>query len=269
MKALAVIQQVKAIGWPWAGWTADLLARYGRWTDATRLPLSFFIPRMRPGPGGAPVQRLEHVQHHWLSSRMDIHLAVSPRVLQSDATQVVPTGPTHLQMARIPLHTALVQQRQPYFELHVRRPNPSLHLTAIGLAARRHFASTAAGAANLLKVMQSKIPLPSSLRQEALVRRHKMALNEVSRVLVERARRISDAPPSPLRMQLRRVTPVIAAMSESPQLPAASAWRQPVGGTGRGADPAVPMIAVEHLASQVLREIDRRVTARRERMGQR
>lgn len=269
MKALPVIRRVKAIGLPWAGWAADVLARYGRWTDATRLPLSFFAPRMRVSPSATLIQRLEHVQHHWLSSHMNIRLAVSPRVLQSDTTQVVPTGPMRLQVTRISRQIELEQRRQPHLERYNRILDLSVRQTSIGLAARKRFVAIAAGVAKLPDVSQKEPLPPSALRQEALARRRQMALTEVPRLLVQRARRVSDVPPSPLRMQLRRTAPVIAAMPDSPQLPAASAWRQPAGGTGRGPDPAVPMIAVDQLAGQVLREIDRRVTARRERMGQR
>jgi hypothetical protein len=255
VKALPVIRRVKAIGLPLRGWAADVFARYGRWTNATRLPLSFFATRLRASSGATLVQRLEHVHHHWLSTHFNINLAVDQRALRFDMTQVLAAGPMLLRTTRALQQIELPARPRVYLERYGRHLGRSVRPAAFDLAARGLPAAVTTSIVTVPKMIQREPSQPPALRQKALAGHRQMTPAEV--------------PLSPPRMQLRRAARIIAAMPDVPQLPAVAPWRPPEAGTARGPDPVVPMIAVDQLAGQVLREIDRRITARRERMGQR
>ena len=84
-----------------------------------------------------------------------------------------------------------------------------------------------------------------------------------------RATRVGELPPFAPRMELQRPEQASGTLRNPLPSVEAPAWHPPSAGTTRAAEVAPPMIRVEQLAGQVLKEIDRRVTARRERLGQR
>jgi hypothetical protein len=91
----------------------------------------------------------------------------------------------------------------------------------------------------------------------------------VSRLLARRLRRVSDESPNRIPMALRRESapPAASRLPPAEVLAERRLFEQQVRRTG-DAPAATPSVNVEQLASQVLKHIDRRVIARRERMGQ-
>lgn len=112
-------------------------------------------------------------------------------------------------------------------------------------------------------------------QQHTLISRPYMRLRDhadqtpVSRLLARRLRRSSEESPRRMAMALRRESaPPAASRLPSIDLPAERRLFEPqLRRTGEAAA-ATPAVNVEQLASQVLKHIDRRVIARRERMGQ-
>lgn len=107
-----------------------------------------------------------------------------------------------------------------------------------------------------------------TLKQNFSVRRQADFM-EVSRSLTQRVRRLSDPEAFQPPMSFRSA----ASNPVSPQQTSAEASMERNSFERRSAQPtthalAVPAVSVEQLADQVLKQIDRRVIARRERMGQ-
>jgi hypothetical protein len=91
----------------------------------------------------------------------------------------------------------------------------------------------------------------------------------VSRLLARRLRRLSEESPSRIPMALRRefALPAASRLPPAEVLAERRLFEQQVRRID-DATAARPAVNVEQLASQVLKHIDRRVIARRERMGQ-
>jgi hypothetical protein len=114
-----------------------------------------------------------------------------------------------------------------------------------------------------------RLQLFTPVHRQHAVRREAEA-TDVSRRLAERVRRVPEAALPATPMALRR-EPRPAVISQPPSIEefatrSLSDWRT----RQHSASPpmAAPSVNIDQLASQVLKQIDRRVVARRERMGQ-
>jgi hypothetical protein len=100
-----------------------------------------------------------------------------------------------------------------------------------------------------------------------------LQVTEVSRLLTQRARRIVEGPENfDLRppMALRSETPPVMRAASAPQ-PTMRDWDNAEKLTGVEIKPpamSLGGIDVERLTSEVMKQIDRKVIARRERLGQ-
>jgi hypothetical protein len=98
---------------------------------------------------------------------------------------------------------------------------------------------------------------------------HRTSISGLSRLLARRLRRVSEESPNGIPMALRRESapPAASRLPPAEVLAERRLFEQQVRRIG-DATAATPAVNVEQLASQVLKHIDRRVIARRERMGQ-
>jgi hypothetical protein len=110
------------------------------------------------------------------------------------------------------------------------------------------------------------LQLSTLIHRQRAVRRE-TEVTEISRRLAERVRRIPTAPPSPAPIGLRRELRDVRRPPKFEETSEPSRW-QAAPNRFPPAPPAVVPVNVDQLAAQVLKQIDRRVVARRERLGQ-
>jgi hypothetical protein len=270
VKRLSLFRRMSAIVLTWADWAADLLARFGYRSDATPLPLTFFAASRRSQPGATLIQRLNHLHHNWLSPTIQVHLsAISPDTADEKRPLTL-FRPELQQVVRMPARTEPMQRCQVHLQHYTRQLDRSVsRMTLIDLARRERF-NRAPHPAGQLNDFARADPAPRlAARHIAPIANQQMALAEAPRAALRRATRVSELPPSTLRVEMRRPERAIGPVREPHQPREVSVWHQSPGGIVRASEPALPPIGVEQLAGQVLKEIDRRVMARRERLGQR
>jgi hypothetical protein len=270
VKRLAFLRPTPAIGLPWAGWAADLLARFGHRSVAAPLTLTFFAPSRRSQPGITLIQRLNHLHYNWLRPTVQVHLSAICPSMADEKRPFAFFGPELRQVVRIPARTEPMQRRQVHLQHHVRQLNRSVdRVTLIDLAWRERFNRVPCPAGQLNDFTGADPAQRLAARPIAPIASQQMALAEAPRAALRRATRVNELPASTLRMEMRRPERAIGAVREPRQPREVSVWHQSRGGIARASEPTLPMIGVEQLAGQVLKEIDRRVIARRERLGQR
>jgi hypothetical protein len=86
-------------------------------------------------------------------------------------------------------------------------------------------------------------------------------------MLVARARRVVRLSSAEPRMALRRDVGVATGASPTRAAPPDFGWSEPLAARRISPPTPPPVLNVEQLAKQVLKQIDRQVIARRERMG--
>jgi hypothetical protein len=270
VKRLALFRRTPAIGLPWAGWAADLLARFGHRSDAVPLTLTFFAVSRRSQPGATLIQRLNHLYHNWLSPTVQVHLSGIGPSMADEKRPLAFFRPELRQVVRMPTRTEPMQRRQVHLQHHVRQLDRSVdRMTLIDLAWRERFNRAPRPAGQLDDLTGADPAQRLAARHIAPIASQHMALAEAPRAALRRATRVSELPPSTLRMEMRRPERAIGQVREPRQPREVSVWHQSLGGIARASEPALHMIGVEQLAGRVLKEIDRRVMARRERLGQR
>ncbi|MEY9697575.1 hypothetical protein ABIE71_000318 [Bradyrhizobium diazoefficiens] len=235
MKTGKTIQPLSNAAIPWTAWASRLMARHRRWPDAPRATLLLHTRLSR-----TPAQ----LTQRWLSFHGDFHtlfnVAINGRSTHS--VQQRPTGARPMQFN--PARNLLQSHGLPAM-VAVQR---AARLALTGLAPEQ---------------------------QHTLISRPHMRLRDdadqtpVSRLLARRLRRPSEESPKRTAMALRRESaPPAASRLPSIDVPAERRLFEPQPRWTGEAAVATPAINVEQLASQVLKHIDRRVIARRERMGQ-
>jgi hypothetical protein len=270
VKRLALFRRTPAIGLPWAGWAADLLARFGLRSDAAALPLTFFAASRRSQPGATLIQRLNHLHHNWLSPTIQVHLSARWPDMADEKPTVLAFRPDLQHVVRMPARTERMQQSHSALQHHVRQIDQSVNrMTLIDVAWRERFNRAPRPAGQLNDLTGDDPAQRLAARHIAPIASQQMTLAETPRAALRRATRVSELPPSTLRMEMRRPERAIGPVRELRQPREVSVWHQSPGGIARASEPALPMIGLEQLAGRVLKEIDRRVTARRERLGQR
>jgi hypothetical protein len=270
VKRLALFRPTSAIGLPWAGWAADLLARFGLRSDAAPLPLTFFAASRRNQLGATLIQRLSHLHHNWLRPTIQVHLsAISPDMTNEKRT-VLAFRPDLQHVVRMRARSERMRQSHAALQHHVRQIDQSVNrMTLIDVAWQERFNRAPRPAGQLNDLTGADPAQRLAVRHIAPIASQQMALAGTPRATLRRAARVSELPSSTLRMEMRRPERAIAPVRELRKPREVSVWHQSPGGIARASEPALPMIGVEQLAGQVLKEIDRRVMARRERLGQR
>jgi hypothetical protein len=153
-------------------------------------------------------------------------------------------------------------------EAVVRRADPPAMLFEKGRGADSGVARETGPRSALTLAMKrtTREHVSTTLNQNFSVRR-RADFMEVSRSLTQRVRRLSDPEAFQPPMAFRSA----ASNRVSPQRTSAEATMERNSferQSTQQAAPAMPAVSVEQLADQVLKQIDRRVIARRERMGQ-
>jgi hypothetical protein len=155
-------------------------------------------------------------------------------------------------------------------ERHARLHNPA-RSTVLGSRVARHSPLSRPVASfarqNMLPVSGRRLELSTgTLRQRSERRETKVA--EISRRLAERVQRIPETLPPPAPMALRSELRVVRRPPAFEETSEPTRWQDPPNRPPRVPPTAVPPVNIDQLTAQVLKQIDRRVVARRERLGQ-
>lgn len=264
MRRRKAIRPLSLITSRWTAWAAQLAQCHGRMTDVSRLHLLLRMPAL--------ARTLILLQQRWLATNFNLqpqlNLLLSNRnAWNARTSNVYATQMTLLKSISIAMAgsrfaaTAPGSQRTdlpgPSFEHWQRAPadpaGQSWSQSAMTLAIRRTAAEH----------------LAVTLNQNSYVRREANFI-EVSKLITERVRRLSDSvavQPPPMAF---RTSPAVRVTPQ--HLPAEAMLQASTfekrSSTGSLPAMAIPALNVEQLTDQVLKQIDRRVIARRERMGQ-
>lgn len=267
---LKTIRRLPTIAVPWTAWAARLSACHRRWADVPALSLLFGIPWRLPA---SLLQRLSfHADFHTLVNLQSIQAnARTPPGLATLHRAPPPAGSQAAASARVPLVSLLRRQatapRQFMSPLFV-AAGPAVPRTAM-----RHADTGPHRAAPTGDATPPILPRPL-LRLEAGPARAALRL-------AHRFRQSADMPnPGVPRIEIDRMPAAKPPMTLRKAAPSPAARPTPLPADvtpfGRQANRAIDVPAamalsavnVEQLADQVLKQIDRRVVARRERMGQ-
>lgn len=251
MKRRKTIRKLPVIGSRWSIWATQLTARLVRWTDFSGLTL------ILPLQGLARTLLL--VQQRWLSSYMQVqprlNLSISSRNQQN-------FGSNNVYSSQLTLLKFLTPESQ---RSGTRQP---LFLERRGLTTGLAPQRGSQPAMTLALARTTSEHLSATLNRSFSLRRRD-DVTEFSRLITQHTQRQVDVfmnrPPLALPVTAaNRVAPrPIAwdAMPETSSFKRQSSFNAPP-------EMAPPNLNVELLADQVLKQIDRRVVARRERMGQ-
>jgi hypothetical protein len=205
VKRLALFRRTPAIGLPWAGWAADVLARFGLRSDAAPLPLTFFAASRRSQPGATLIQRLNHLYHNWLSPTIQVHLSARWPDMADEKRTVLAFRPDLQHVVRMPARTERMQQSHSALQHHVRQIDQSVNrMTLIDVAWRERFNRAPRPAGQLNDLTGDDPAQRRAARHIAPIASQQMTLAETPRAALRRATRFSELPPSTLRMEMRR-----------------------------------------------------------------
>ncbi|HJU56193.1 MAG TPA: hypothetical protein VJ715_16540 [Pyrinomonadaceae bacterium] len=247
----------------WAAWASQLAARRERVTGAPPLSLPLYVRLCR-----APLV----LYQRWLTFCAQVQPRIKISVAGREAASHAAANVYAPQLMFLQSFVGLFRQRLrseaerraqgaaglPPQSFEFRSPTP--------VALTRE---SAGRPAMTLAVAQARVERLSSTLHQHFFTRQEAMVTEVSKRLTKRVRRVDELSVFRLAMSLRKETP--AGLPK--QLPSEAAYEQSSFERQQGrhvlhaATPA-PELNVERLADQVLKQIDRRVIARRERMGQ-
>jgi hypothetical protein len=283
VKTQKTTQPFSCITRPWTAWAARMVARHERCTDVPRLPLLLYL-RLRRTPS--------LLYQRWLSFHTDFHPLVSLLIDRDGARSPVRTEAYVPRMAclqsysasafrralpepfttnRLPpgtpnFATARSNQLSPMLHQHV-SVRHALHVTVRHALPEPFTRNRPPQGAMIFAIARSN-HLSSILHWRASIRGD-TELTEIPRRLTQRIQRVNEvfvtAPQMALRKEVR--APVAPKHVPPETLDEQSSFE-------RGSRPppmramTMPAVNVEQLADRVLKQIDRRVVARRERMGQ-
>jgi hypothetical protein len=262
MRRRKTIRSLPVVTSRWTVWAAQLAARHRRATDLSRLTLLLQMPAL--------ARTLVFLQQRWLSSSLRVQPQLNLSISSSSVWNVGASNAYTSQKTFLnSLLIAIAGSRTPGSESGVRRTDPpSLLFENRKRAAAGHTQESQPRLAMTLAIARTTAEyLSTTLNRHFSVRRDAYFM-EASKLLTERVRRVSDGsvvhPPMALRLSpANRVTPQHVFSEAMPEVNSFERLSSP---------PSVPAIAMqalnfEQLADQVLKQIDRRVVARRERMG--
>jgi hypothetical protein len=114
---------------------------------------------------------------------------------------------------------------------------------------------------------RERLQLSTLIHWQRSVRRETEVTN-LSRRLAERVGRLPEAPPPLAPMALRREPPAVRRLAAFEETSGPTRWQDPPNRLPPAPPAAVSPVNIDQLTAQVLKQIDRRVVARRERLGQ-
>jgi hypothetical protein len=113
-----------------------------------------------------------------------------------------------------------------------------------------------------------QVPRPSTLIHRLRTVRRETEVTEISRRLAERVRRVPEALSPPAPMILRSEPQAVRPPPSFEEASAPTRWQDPPIRPSPVPPAAIAPVNIDQLTAQVLKQIDRRVVARRERLGQ-
>lgn len=246
----------------WAAWAARLAARRGRRAGASALGLSLHVRAAR-----VPIL----LYRRWLSFESRIYPQLNLSIAGRGVWNVAPANVYAPRMVFLQTFGGAFRH-PPATEAGSTGERSSVPPGASGpgrAAPPRRGAETAPRLALTLAVARTRAEHVSSTLQRHYTTRRESAVTELAERLTRTTRRLEEVANVRPEMALRKEAPPAPAPRPQP-----SAWpAEQAASEGRAratytAPPPMPELNVEQLASQVLKHIDRRVVARRERMGQ-
>ena len=251
MKRRNTIRKLPVIASRWSIWATQLTARLARWTDFSGLALT------------VPLQGLARtlllVQQRWLSS----YVQVQPRLnLSISSSNRQNFGSNNVYASQLTLLKFLPRESQ------LGSTRQSLFMNRRGLTSGFAPQKGSQPAMTLALARTTSEHLSTTLNRYLSLRRRD-DVTEFSRLITQHTQRQVDVfmnrPPLALPVTAaNRIAPRQVAWEAMPET--SSFKRQ--GSFNAPPEMVPPSLNVELLADQVLKQIDRRVIARRERMGQ-
>ena len=244
----------------WTAWAARLQLRHRRWADQPGRPLRFRLPRRQTALWISQQRLALHVN---VQLPLTLRLGVVAVGYAMATRRIVPSPPQDLARPGVEGRDRRAGQRvAPGEQARALARTFQLRRAATAPSSRPSAANAAARPSELLR---SADPT-SRIWHRAQLRRHSETI-DISDMLVARARRVVRSSSAGPRTALRRDAGFSKGASPSRAAPPDFGWSEPVA--ARHVSPPTPPAAVnvEQLARQVLKQIDRQVIARRERMG--
>lgn len=265
----------------WSAWARALLRRHGRIAQSYRLLEMALLVRSAP-----LIQRL-HQQ--WLLASTQyfprIHLAIQPILRHTGSRDL--TQPSELRVITLPAQgKAISTARFNYLTVQERRflPSTAISNTAGIVSADRRKLAAARDARSSggfidgntvhrpLQLVFQRLRQTDDLtvchRRDSLVRK---SLETQAREVMRRTQRFEHRIAETVVLTTRKVLPLTAQEAVAPAARAAQMAVSVPAGSAMPATPwppsAAPALNIEQLADQVVRHIDRRIIAARERMG--
>jgi hypothetical protein len=229
-----------------------LKARHERWAEAPDLAL-VLLRRL----GQLPIR----IYQSWLSlhNRFDPNFSLS--LVDAPATG---------QVERSVTEQVFVHLFTQFEERHARLQNPA-RSTILGSRVARHSRLPRPVAPfvrqSMLPVSEQRLELSTGTDRQRADRRE-TKVTEISRRLAERVQRVPETLPQPAPMALRSEFRAVRRAPAFEETSGPTRWQDPPNRPLRVPPTAVPPVNIDQLTVQVLKQIDRRVVARRERLGQ-
>jgi hypothetical protein len=264
MRRRKAIRPLPVITSRWTTWAAQFAQRHGRMTDVSRLHLLLRMPAL--------ARTLVLLQQRWLATNFNIQPQLNLLLSNSNAWNARTSNLYATQMTLLKsISIAMAGSRT----AATATGSPRADLPLSSFAHRQRAAADTASQSRPQSAMTLAIKrtaaehLATTVNQNFRVQRQANFM-EVSKLLTERVRRLNDsvaAPPPPMAFRTSPAVRVTPQHLPAEAMVQASTFERR---SSPGSLPAmaIPALNVEQLTDQVLKQIDRRVIARRERMGQ-
>jgi hypothetical protein len=256
------IRPVPVMASRWTAWASQLAARRARWTDASQLPLPLHATL-----GRTLILLSQRRLSFQTRIQPQIKLSISGCSVWNIETANVyaPQSVFLKSFAGLIRRSLLLETERSVQQAVVRQTRLEFRRAVSAPFVKREVPQAALAYA----IARTRAEHLSTILQRHFSIRRRADLTEVSRQLTQRLQRTHEDSVIRAPLALRRETSVRAAskyvsleaMPEHGSFERRS--RQPSAPAA-----AMPELNVEQLANQVLKQIDRRVIARRERMGQ-
>jgi len=243
-------------------WAARLTQRYARWSDFSRLSMLLYVPAL--------ARTLILLQQRQLTTLFKLHpqlnLSFNQRhTVTAWTSQVSAPQMTFVNLLTLANLATLATTNKSETPLSKSAPSVVEDLRKIRYVRdydnHQRLALT-------LAINRTATDLATTVNRKFTVQREAQ-LRDVATLLTRRVKRISEPATATAPMAFRAPAATRASAGE----PMVEVMRSREASLSRSFSPAMPSIAppplnVEVLADEVMKQIDRRVIARRERMGQ-
>ncbi|HET8782141.1 MAG TPA: hypothetical protein VFM63_06970 [Pyrinomonadaceae bacterium] len=244
-------------------WAARFQQRYARFTDCSRLRMLLYVPAL--------ARTLLFLQQRRLSSSVNLHPQLNLSLNQKNVLNRWTNNVSAPQMTLVNLLSlANFAARADAGESRTPFAGPPSSLAED--VRRTRYVSDYDNHQRLalaLAVNRTSSHLVTTLSQKFQVQRQAQ-VRELATVLTQRVKRISEPAmmQTPMALHSPAATRTAAAQSSVEVMRSRDPFERRNGLTSIPPSIAPPALNVEHLADEVMKQIDRRVIARRERMGQ-